>query len=401
MNNDINQPKELDAVLGGETPPPVNAVVLGGIEGVKHRFNSANAEVQIAALSEAFNYGEVCLDVINQALQSPSALVRISAYSLLKSRSETWAKQAINDLGSYELFKCDRTLDTGFRYISSIAISLDSKMLVCGGGQNWQNPIPIPTVWNLRTGEQLLIPNSPHLSDISWVAISPDGQRIISLSRDSKILVWDVETGEQIYNLKREPNSDSRIAIHPDGKTFFMAGIHGAIKILNLQSGQEIGRLEGHRGKTIRDLCITASGKLLISGDYTGNIKVWDINSKLQVREFGKYSHDIKSFAISPDEQTLVNGSNQRIKVWDLQKGQEKFSFYGNAGWISSMVFISDNKTFFSAGDTNIKMWNAFTGKKIYSFKAHSQPINSLALSADGQTLVSGNSDGTVKVWSF
>jgi hypothetical protein len=40
MPENPNQPRENDAVLGGDSPPPINAVVLGGLEGVKKRFAS-------------------------------------------------------------------------------------------------------------------------------------------------------------------------------------------------------------------------------------------------------------------------------------------------------------------------------------------------------------------------
>lgn len=32
MNKNPNQPKKFDAVLGGQDPPPVTGVVLGGLE---------------------------------------------------------------------------------------------------------------------------------------------------------------------------------------------------------------------------------------------------------------------------------------------------------------------------------------------------------------------------------
>ena len=35
MANDLNLPREFDAVLGGHSPPPVEGAILGGIEGVK------------------------------------------------------------------------------------------------------------------------------------------------------------------------------------------------------------------------------------------------------------------------------------------------------------------------------------------------------------------------------
>ncbi|MBW4605077.1 MAG: hypothetical protein KME29_37400 [Calothrix sp. FI2-JRJ7] len=52
MTNNQNQPREFDAVRGGETPPPIQGAVLGGIKGVKQRLGSPVFEVRVAALSE-------------------------------------------------------------------------------------------------------------------------------------------------------------------------------------------------------------------------------------------------------------------------------------------------------------------------------------------------------------
>ncbi len=40
-----NQPRDFDVVLGGEAPPSVVGVVLGGLEGVKNQLGSSNKVV--------------------------------------------------------------------------------------------------------------------------------------------------------------------------------------------------------------------------------------------------------------------------------------------------------------------------------------------------------------------
>jgi hypothetical protein len=57
MNNP-QQPREYDAVLGGNSLSLEGAAVLGGIEGVKLRLQNPDAKVRIAALEQALNYGE-------------------------------------------------------------------------------------------------------------------------------------------------------------------------------------------------------------------------------------------------------------------------------------------------------------------------------------------------------
>ena len=75
MTNNQNQPNQYDAVLGGNAPPPIHGAVLGGIEGVKRRLASSNVDVQIAALNDALNYGDVGLDLVISALKNESKKV--------------------------------------------------------------------------------------------------------------------------------------------------------------------------------------------------------------------------------------------------------------------------------------------------------------------------------------
>jgi len=78
MTENPNQPREYDAVLGGESQVPLAAAVLGGIPGVKSRLASPIVEVKIAALSEAVKYGEAGLDLIIGALQDESIAVKFA-----------------------------------------------------------------------------------------------------------------------------------------------------------------------------------------------------------------------------------------------------------------------------------------------------------------------------------
>ena len=97
MSENKNEPREYDAVRGGQNSIPVNAAVLGGIPGVKSRLASPIIEVRIAALSEALKYGEAGLDVIIQALNDESMQVKFAAYSLLKDRDDLKIKLQFQD----------------------------------------------------------------------------------------------------------------------------------------------------------------------------------------------------------------------------------------------------------------------------------------------------------------
>jgi formylglycine-generating enzyme required for sulfatase activity len=95
--NHPQQPREYDAVLGGNSPSLEGAAVLGGIEGVKLRLQNPDSKVRIAGLDQALNYGEQGLDLVIAGLKDKSWDIRNAAYLILNSRTEPRIKQLLQN----------------------------------------------------------------------------------------------------------------------------------------------------------------------------------------------------------------------------------------------------------------------------------------------------------------
>lgn len=91
----LDQPKPYDAVRGGQVPPPVGGVVLGGLAGVKHRLSSSVSEHRIAALKEALNYGDAGLKIVIKICQSETGPVQRAASDLLRERLSAIAREKL------------------------------------------------------------------------------------------------------------------------------------------------------------------------------------------------------------------------------------------------------------------------------------------------------------------
>jgi hypothetical protein len=132
MTNNQNQPREFDAVLGGEAPPPLQGAVLGGIEGVKRRLSSSNIEAGIAALSEALNYGDAGLDLVIEALENKSRKIQKYAFKILKNLENPQATIALQNYTFWDYFEkkysipCDYSTTFGNRKV----IEFDPKIKI-------------------------------------------------------------------------------------------------------------------------------------------------------------------------------------------------------------------------------------------------------------------------------
>jgi WD40 repeat protein len=74
---------------------------------------------------------------------------------------------------------------------------------------------------------------------VSSVVLSPDGQTLISGSLDNTIKVWNLNSGEELRSLPRQPSIVESISLSPDGQTLASGGWGNIIKLWNLNTGQE------------------------------------------------------------------------------------------------------------------------------------------------------------------
>ena len=77
-------PNNTDAILGGQNPPPVNAVILGGLAGAKQRLESGSIAERIQALNNGVNYGADGINLAIRSLTDDTSEVQRCAEKLLQ-----------------------------------------------------------------------------------------------------------------------------------------------------------------------------------------------------------------------------------------------------------------------------------------------------------------------------
>ena len=104
MNDKLREPTEYDLVLGGDNPPPVDGLVLGGIAGVERRLFSQQFATKLDAVTEALKYDDEGIGLVIYALQKSSEEFRHAAARILKQQGNLDAKQALLDYNTYLFF---------------------------------------------------------------------------------------------------------------------------------------------------------------------------------------------------------------------------------------------------------------------------------------------------------
>ncbi|WP_293336746.1 WD40 repeat domain-containing protein [Microcoleus sp. CAWBG58] len=394
ISDNSNQPREYDAVLGGQSQIPIAAAVLGGIAGVKQRLQSPSIEARAAAVKDAPKYGDTGLNLAIEALLDTAPEVQRVAYSVLRKRTEPFVRQALTEFVPYGLFDCIRTVKTG----TNVAISPGG---VCTASLHGK----IIRICDLETGEILYTVDKYPRAQETFVLCQETEVFVRSrnLPKHRAIEIW--QEGELRHTPLGHEGEITAILISPDSRVIATGSADTTIKIWNLETGKLICTFgshltwKAHKGG-IASLAFSPIAPTLASSSSDGTIKLWNLRSRECSQTIKGYANCL---AFSPDGQTLAAGGwDRNIQLRQLSHPDNPITLAGHFNSINAIVFSPDGRTVVSASaDGNLKLWNARTGEHIHTLAGHQASVTCVTFSSDGETIISGSLDKTIKSWGI
>ncbi len=187
----------------------------------------------------------------------------------------------------------------------------------------------------------------------------------------------------------------------PDGKILASGSWDNDIKLWDITNGNLIETLKGH-SDDIKAIAISADGQTLASGSYDGMIKLWNLNTgsvKMNIQNL----EAITSLTFSPNGEILASGCKKgQIKTWQLNTGKQLHSLAAHQNTIWAIAFSPDGKMLASGSqDRKVRLWEVDTGKLKYTLDEHDRAVLSVAFSSDSKTLASGGYDRNIHLWEI
>jgi len=211
-------------------------------------------------------------------------------------------------------------------------------------------------VW--RVGATTSSKQWPHGSPIMLTAISSNGKRVATASRDGSVRVWETETGAEICPPLRQPLRIDSVRFDRGGDRLLVSGHAGVARLWNV-----------------------TNGALLSQYEHETNRAVW------------------RSFWDSSEQRIVTCSDDGRVHLWDA--GGQRVRTFEHAGSVEDCSFSPDEALLLSACDDGAaRLWDVVSGRMIGDHYRHGQSISAARFSRDGQRIVTASRDGTAKIWS-
>ena len=161
--------------------------------------------------------------------------------------------------------------------VLAVAVSRDGQTIVSGGADQSVR------VWDAATG-QLKSQMTGHTGSVHALAFTPDEALVVSAAADRTLRLWDVAGGRQLKQVATTAETVYAIAVHPSGQTVAAGGADRAVHLVNLISGATERTLLGH-ADFVQGVAYNPAGTTLLSYGYAGHLRIWGLATAMPLLE--------------------------------------------------------------------------------------------------------------------
>jgi WD40 repeat protein len=179
----------------------------------------------------------------------------------------------------------------------------------------------------LRTS--LLLPGSPlkyrltaHQAGVRSIAINSNNIAL-SASSDSTVKIWNINSGFEIGELQGHKAEVHAIAFFDDGEFAASGAKDGLIKVWDINNRQVVADLHGHTGLVSG---IATINNMIISTSFDGTLRLWDWGKSSESTILCNVHESIMALKVTSNKKYVVMSTGNAVTYeYPLQAYSENY----------------------------------------------------------------------------
>jgi WD40 repeat protein len=367
--------------------------ILAAVLGLRAAIGETNAELNaLSASSEALVASNRQFDALFKSLEAGKELKRsVGATAETRTRVITALQQSVYGVKEYN------RLEGHADWVSSVSWSPDGERLVSGSKDS---------TLKLWKADGTLLRNMPsHMAGVYSVSFSPNGQLIASASEDKTVKLWS-RNGDLLNTLTGHQDAVSSVSFSSDGQMLASASWDNTVKLWSTD-GALLKTLQGHTDRVL-GVSISPDGQLIASASRDQTIILWRRDGTF-IKSWKAHNNAITSISFSPDSQMIASTSaDTTAKLW-RRDGELVRTLNEHNAWVVNVAFSQNGQgreanesrwvMATASADNTVKLWNP-DGTMLETLRGHGNFVQGVSFSPDGETIASASADNTIKLWA-
>ncbi|ORX62440.1 WD40 repeat-like protein [Hesseltinella vesiculosa] len=236
---------------------------------------------------------------------------------------------------------------------------------------------------------------------IPSIYFSPVAPHDFVVTSSTRVQVYSAKTHQPKKTISRFKDLAYSGSFRHDGKLIVAGDATGLVQIFDVNSRAILRTFREHK-MPVHVTKFAKNNQHLMSASDDKTVRIWDIPTESSVNVFEGHDDYIRSGVVSDDNPNLVlTGSyDQTVKLWDMRQDDCVMTMQHGAP-VESILMFPGGGAVVSAGGPHVKVWDLLSGGRcLQSLSNHQKTVTSLSFNGSASRLITGSLDHQVKVYN-
>ncbi|EIE88007.1 hypothetical protein G6F46_001875 [Rhizopus delemar] len=237
-------------------------------------------------------------------------------------------------------------------------------------------------------------------ASVTSINFSPVSPYDFAVTSSTRVQVYSSKTHQPKKTISRFKDIAYSGSFRQDGKLIVAGDATGLIQMFDGSSRAILRSFRGHELPTqITQFTIDKSNILSASDDKT--VRIWDIPTGNNVNLFEEHEDYVRAGVVSQENPNLViSGSyDQTVKLWDMRQPESVMTMNHGAP-VESLLIYPNGGAVISSGGPTVKVWDLLSGGRcIHTLSNFQKTVTSMCFDGAASRLVTGSLDQHIKIY--
>ncbi|KAG0941650.1 hypothetical protein G6F57_004921 [Rhizopus arrhizus] len=237
-------------------------------------------------------------------------------------------------------------------------------------------------------------------ASVTSINFSPVSPYDFAVTSSTRVQVYSSKTHQPKKTISRFKDIAYSGSFRQDGKLIVAGDATGLIQMFDGSSRAILRSFRGHELPTqITQFTINKANILSASDDKT--VRIWDIPTGNNVNLFEEHEDYVRAGVVSQENPNLViSGSyDQTVKLWDMRQPESVMTMNHGAP-VESLLIYPNGGAVISSGGPTVKVWDLLSGGRcIHTLSNFQKTVTSMCFDGAASRLVTGSLDQHIKIY--